>query len=89
MNPDHARIFAEAGMSKQDVRDWLVANCGKTEREPENIDEGVSLVLGQGAEADRHIIFPHLADLPSNARQAARRRSCRTRPSSMLTTRPA
>jgi len=31
MNPDHARIFTEAGMSKQDVREWLVAHAGRTE----------------------------------------------------------
>lgn len=33
LNPDHARTFAESGMSKQDVRDWLVGNAGKTEAE--------------------------------------------------------
>lgn len=31
LNPDHARVFAEAGMSKQDVREWLVQHSGKTE----------------------------------------------------------
>lgn len=31
LNPEHARLFADAGMSRQDVREWLVAHCGKTE----------------------------------------------------------
>lgn len=33
LNPEHARTFAEAGMSKQDVREWLVKNSGRTEAE--------------------------------------------------------
>lgn len=32
MNPEHARMFSEAGMSKQDVREWLVEHSGKTGR---------------------------------------------------------
>jgi hypothetical protein len=33
LNPEHAHAFARAGMSKQDVREWLVANAGRTEGE--------------------------------------------------------
>ncbi|MFC7404705.1 hypothetical protein [Georgenia alba] len=42
MNPDHARVFAEAGMSKQDVRSWLVAHCGRTERHLASVAKGLS-----------------------------------------------
>lgn len=42
LNPDHARVFAEAGMSKQDVREWLVANSGKTEAELAAVGKGLS-----------------------------------------------
>ncbi|HWL78703.1 hypothetical protein [Microbacterium sp.] len=42
MNPDHARVLAEAGMSKQDVRDWLVAHSGKTEAELAAVGKGLS-----------------------------------------------
>lgn len=42
LNPDHARIFAEAGMSKQDVRDWLVAHSGRTEAELAAVGKGLS-----------------------------------------------
>ncbi|WP_205857723.1 hypothetical protein [Phytoactinopolyspora endophytica] len=42
MNPDHARVFAEAGMSKQDVREWIVAHAGKTEAELTAVGKGLS-----------------------------------------------
>jgi hypothetical protein len=42
LNPDHARIFAEAGMSKQDVRDWIVARAGKTEAELAAVGKSLS-----------------------------------------------
>ena len=58
MNPDHARIFAEAGMSKQDVRDWLVANCGKTERELAAVGKGLSRLPEGPFEPDHfHPVF--------------------------------
>lgn len=28
--PEHAQMLAKAGMSKQDVRDWLAARCGRS-----------------------------------------------------------
>lgn len=42
MNPEHARLFAAAGMSKQDVREALVARAGKTERELAAVGKGLS-----------------------------------------------
>lgn len=33
LNPEHAWAAAEAGMSKQDVRDWIAQRAGKTEAE--------------------------------------------------------
>lgn len=42
LNPDHARVFADAGMSKQDVREWLVAHSGRTEGELAAVGKGLS-----------------------------------------------
>ncbi|MCR2808396.1 MULTISPECIES: hypothetical protein [unclassified Microbacterium] len=42
MNPEHADLFASAGMSKQDVRDWLFAACTRTEAELEAVGKGLS-----------------------------------------------
>jgi hypothetical protein len=48
MNPDHARVFAEAGMSKQDVREWIVARAGKTETELAAVGKALSGRLPDG-----------------------------------------
>lgn len=48
MNPDHARVFAEAGMSKQDVREWIVARAGKTEAQLAAVGKGLSGTLPDG-----------------------------------------
>lgn len=42
MNPEHARLFADAGMSKQDVREWLVTHSGKTEAQLAAVGKGLS-----------------------------------------------
>lgn len=42
MNPEHARLFADAGMSKQDVREWLVEHSGKTESQLAAVGKGLS-----------------------------------------------
>jgi len=42
MNPEHARLFSDAGMSKQDVREWLVAHSGKTESQLAAVGKGFS-----------------------------------------------
>lgn len=42
LNPDHARVFAEAGMSKQDVREWLVKHAGHTEAELAHVGKALS-----------------------------------------------
>jgi len=52
MNPDHARVFAEAGMSKQDVREWLVRHSGKTEAQ----------LAAVGKSLNRHADGPFAAD---------------------------
>jgi hypothetical protein len=33
LNPEHARAFADAGMSRQDVRTWLYEHAGRTGRQ--------------------------------------------------------
>lgn len=47
LNPEHARLFAEAGMSKQDVRTWLYEHCGKTEAELERAAKGLSHLVSE------------------------------------------
>lgn len=46
MNPEHARLFAGAGMSKQDVREWLVEHCGRTEGDLDRSAKGLSHLPG-------------------------------------------
>lgn len=60
MNPEHARLFADAGMSKQDVRDWLVAHTGKTEGQLSSVGKGLSH-LPEGPFDDDHF-HPLFAD---------------------------
>ncbi|KAA9154790.1 hypothetical protein F6B41_12405 [Microbacterium lushaniae] len=42
LNPEHARLFASAGMSKQDVRAWLVEHTGRTEEDLARNGKGLS-----------------------------------------------
>ncbi|RKT35740.1 hypothetical protein DEU34_0243 [Microbacterium sp. AG1240] len=42
LNPEHARLFASAGMSKQDVREWITTRAGKTERELAAVGKGLN-----------------------------------------------
>ncbi|QEW03207.1 hypothetical protein [Microbacterium lushaniae] len=42
LNPEHARLFASAGMSKQDVRAWLVEHTGRTEADLSRNGKGLS-----------------------------------------------
>lgn len=42
MNPEHAWLFHDAGMSKQDVRQWLVDRCGKTEAQLRAVGKGLT-----------------------------------------------
>ncbi|GGA61023.1 hypothetical protein GCM10011490_09010 [Pseudoclavibacter endophyticus] len=42
LNPDHARVLAEAGWSKQDVREWLVEHAGKTEAQLAAVGKALS-----------------------------------------------
>lgn len=58
MNPDHARVFAEAGMSKQDVREWLVEHCGKTEAQLADVGKSLSHLPDGPFEPDHfHPVF--------------------------------
>lgn len=58
MNPDHARVFAEAGMSKQDVREWLVERAGRTEGELARVGKALSGRGGQHFPPDHfHPVF--------------------------------
>lgn len=54
MNPDHARVLAEAGYSKQDVREWLVQHSGKTEGHLKSVGKGLSSKLPDGPFDDDH-----------------------------------
>lgn len=54
MNPDHARVLAEAGYSKQDVRRWLFENSGKTEGQLTAVGKGLSEKLPDGPFAEDH-----------------------------------
>ena len=42
MNPEHAHLLADAGMTKQDVREWLVEHAGRTEAELASVGKGRS-----------------------------------------------
>ena len=58
MNPEHARLFADAGMTKQDVREWLVAHSGKTEADLDRAGKGLSHLPGGPFEPDHfHPVF--------------------------------
>lgn len=60
LNPEHARLFAEAGMSKQDVRDWIVAHAGRTEAQLQAVGKGLTRLQG-GPYAPEHL-HPTFAD---------------------------
>ncbi|WES63344.1 hypothetical protein P0L94_12840 [Microbacter sp. GSS18] len=60
MNPDHARVLAEAGMTKRDVRAWLFAHAGRTEAELAAVGKGLSR-LPEGPFPDDHF-HPVFAD---------------------------
>ena len=60
MNPEHARLLADAGMSKQDVREWLVEHAGRTEAELAAVGKGLSRV-DEGPFAPDHF-HPVFAD---------------------------
>jgi len=42
LNPEHARLFAGAGMSKQDVREWITSRAGRTEAQLAAVGKGLS-----------------------------------------------
>jgi hypothetical protein len=42
LNPEHARLFAQHGMSKQDVREWIVEHAGKSEADLDRAGKGFS-----------------------------------------------
>ncbi|NEE00452.1 hypothetical protein [Phytoactinopolyspora halotolerans] len=66
LNPDHARVFAEAGMDKQDVREWIVGHASKTEAELAAVGKGLSGQLPDGPFAPDHV-HPVFADArPAN-----------------------
>jgi hypothetical protein len=67
LNPAHARLFADAGMSKQDVREWIVAHAGRSEAQLQSVGKGLSHLPEGPFEPDhRHPTFAdaHLATLP-------------------------
>ncbi|GAA4415756.1 hypothetical protein GCM10023169_02400 [Georgenia halophila] len=60
MNPDHARVLAEAGMSKQDVREWLVERAGRTEAELARVGKSLNHLPAGPFEPDH--VHPVFAD---------------------------
>jgi len=60
LNPEHARLFASAGMSKQDVREWIVAHAGKTEAQLRAVGKGLGGLPGGPFEDDH--FHPTIAD---------------------------
>lgn len=42
LNPEHARLFASEGMSKQDVREWITSRAGRTEGDLAAVGKGLS-----------------------------------------------
>ncbi|MGH3387619.1 MAG: hypothetical protein ACRDOO_01925, partial [Actinomadura sp.] len=40
--PEHAQLLAGAGMTKEDVRSWLVAHCGRSKAELSRMGKGLS-----------------------------------------------
>lgn len=58
MNPEHARLLADAGMSKQDVREWLVEHAGRSEGELAAVGKGRSHLAEGPFDADHfHPVF--------------------------------
>jgi hypothetical protein len=58
MNPEHARLLADAGMSKQDVREWLVEHSGRSEADLAAVGKGLSRLPEGPFEADHfHPVF--------------------------------
>jgi hypothetical protein len=58
MNPEHARLFHKAGMSKQDVREWLVEHSGRTESQLSAVGKGFSELPDGPFEPDHfHPVF--------------------------------
>ncbi|HWL60910.1 MAG TPA: hypothetical protein VNQ48_08515 [Microbacteriaceae bacterium] len=67
MNPEHAHLFASAGMSKQDVREWLVDASSRTEAQLAAVGKALSGLPGGPYEPDHvHPVFADasLANLP-------------------------
>ncbi|KRA24309.1 hypothetical protein ASD65_07630 [Microbacterium sp. Root61] len=60
LNPEHARLFAGAGMSKQDVREWIVARAGRTEAQLQAVGKGLSHLPDGPFAPDHH--HPTFAD---------------------------
>jgi hypothetical protein len=47
--PEHAQLLAKAGMSKEDVRSWLVERCGRSRADLHRVGKSLT---GQGARGD-------------------------------------
>ncbi|WP_202922927.1 hypothetical protein [Nesterenkonia haasae] len=66
MNPDHARVLAAAGYSKQDVREWLVEHCGKTEGQLKSVGKGLSAKQPDAPFDDEHFHRVFAANSPKS-----------------------
>ncbi|NEE00450.1 hypothetical protein G1H10_09735 [Phytoactinopolyspora halotolerans] len=60
LNPEHAQLFADAGLDKQDVREWIATHAGKTEAELAAVGKGLSHLAEGPFEPDH--FHPVLAD---------------------------
>ncbi|GAA1696438.1 hypothetical protein GCM10009808_12180 [Microbacterium sediminicola] len=58
LNPEHARVFARAGMTKQDVREWLVDHAARSESALAAVGKSLSRLPDGPFDADyRHPVF--------------------------------
>lgn len=64
MSPEHARLFHKAGMSKQNVRAWLVGHLGRTESQLVAVGKGFSELPDGPFDPDRfHPVFADASPL--------------------------
>ena len=68
--PEHAQMFADAGMSKRDVQDWLIEHSGRTAQQLQQAGKGNVVADGE----DFHRVLSEPGQIPvivAGARTAA------------------
>jgi hypothetical protein len=64
--PEHAQMFAAAGMSKADVQDWLLERCGRTGAELSRMGKAEVARQGFGGEYEGDEAFHHFLAGPTS-----------------------